>query len=307
MPLDIFEKIVAKARTDGYDTIGLYNWIEPFLAKTLDNYVCIIKREGLFCDVSSNFSLRPSSYFDAIQKALEAGIDTLRVSVSGYQQEIYAIDHVGGNISWVKENLERVALLKRHTIISTHVIVRFLKFDYNAEEEAALRNFAESLGVDFEVIDGVGHPSNSVDKFAAEHFYIDRLKNFAPSRTYEKNGEICPLVMDTIPIDPRGDIYLCCLHPNYPPMRIGSYLDSQKEDILLQRYTHPICQSCNFPRRLATTSDCDKLVNAIKVRLGHPDEKGGNGPQKHVSTEPESAPPSSNKLHRLYRRIVGPR
>ena len=272
MSLELFEKIVVKSRIEEYDAIGLYNWIEPFLSKTLSDYVSIVKKYGLICVVSSNFSLKPTSYFNTIQQALVAGIDDLCVSVSGYQQAIYAIDHVGGNISWVKENLERVALLKRENIISTKVSLRFLKFDYNTEEESALKKFAESLDFDFEVITGIGHPNHSVDKFASENFYIDRLKNFTTSKTHEKNGEICPLIMDTIPINTQGDIYLCCLHPNYSSLRIGPYLERSKDDILLQRYTHPICNSCNFPRRQATKSDCNRLVNAIKFRLDHSEQ-----------------------------------
>lgn len=267
MSVGLFKKIVEKAKTEEYDTIGMYNWIEPFLSKNLEDFISVIKNQSLFCEVSSNLSLKPASYFDNIRQALVAGIDRLIVSVSGYNQKIYQINHIGGNISWVKENLEKIALLKRENIISTKVQLRFIKFDYNIEEELVFEKYAKSLNIMFEVIDGVGHPEHPVNKYASENFYVDRLKNFTTLRSYEKNGEICPLIMDTIAINSEGDVYLCCAYPYYPSLRIGSYLETSKEEILLQRYSHPICSSCNFPRRKATANDCDKLVDAIKLRL----------------------------------------
>ncbi len=144
MSLDNFQKIVQKAKSEGYDIIGIYNWIEPFLSKALDSFVALVKENGLFCHLSSNLSLKPDSYFDIIYKALAAGVDDLIVSVSGYNQEVYEINHVGGNISWVKENLEQIAKLKHDGTIDTSITLRFIKFDYNSEEEFGLNEYAES-------------------------------------------------------------------------------------------------------------------------------------------------------------------
>jgi hypothetical protein len=201
-----------------------------------------------------------------------AGIDRLTVSVSGYNQAVYEINHVGGNVSWVKENLERISQLKREGIISTRIFLRLIKFDYNIGEEPALKEYGNSLCLDFEVLNGVGRPDNPVSSYASEECVLDRLKSFSPSRIYEKNGEICPLILDTLSIDSEGNVYVCCAYPNYSCLRIGAYLEIPKDDLLLNRYTHPICISCAFPRRKATESDCKALVGAMKSRLGNPNE-----------------------------------
>jgi len=305
MPIDLFKKIVEKAKSEGYDTIGVYNWIEPFLCKDLEKFVLIVKNTGLDCELSSNLSLKPASYFDNIQRALVKGVDRLTVSVSGYNQEIYQINHVGGNVSWIKENLEQIALLKRTNVIKTKVFLRFIQFDYNTEEEPLLRKYADSLGLEFEVIKGVGYPSHSIDKYESENFYHDRLKNFNPSRNHEGNGEICSLIMDTIAIDNQGDAYICCIYPYYSSLRIGPYLEMSKHDILLKRYSHPICPSCAFPRRKATANDCSKLVKAIEFRLGFP-KSPGNFVESTTQIGLLNYPPMLlRKFRKAYQSIVG--
>jgi len=280
MSIDLFKKVVEKAKAEGYDEIGIYNWTEPFLSKALPEYISVVKEFGLFCDVTSNLSLKPQEHFDTIEQSLVAGIDHLAVSVSGYGQAVYEVNHVGGNISWVKQNLERIAQLRRDgNISSARISLRFLKFDYNIEEESVLKEYANSLGLDFEVIDGMGHPNNPVTSYVSEEDsvilynseedFLNKLKNFTPSRIYEKNREICFLIMDTVSIDCKGDVYLCCAYPNYSSLRIGAYLEIPKDDILLKRYTHPVCTSCPFPRRKATESDCKALVGALQSRLGN--------------------------------------
>lgn len=272
MSIDLFKKIVEKVKEEGYDDIGIFNWTEPFLAKTLPEYISVVKEFGLYCEVSSNLSLKPLKYFDTIEQSLVAGLDRLIVSVSGYSQAVYEINHIGGNISWVKENLERIAQLRRDGTISARVILKHIKFNYNIEEEPVLKKYANSLGLDFEVINGAGHPDNPVTYFSEESF-LNQLENFTPSRIYEKKGEICFLITDTVPIDCEGNVYLCCAYPNYTSLRIGAYLELPKDDILLKRYTHPICTSCPIPtRRKATEYDCKALVDAMKSRLGYPNE-----------------------------------
>lgn len=272
MSIDLFKKIIGKAKGEGYNLIGIYNWTEPFLARALPEYISVVKGFGLCCEVSSNLSLNPLKYFSTIEQSLVAGLDRLVVSVSGYSQTVYEINHVGGNISWVKENLEHVSQLRREGIISTRVFLRLIKFDYNIEEEPVLKEYANSLGIDFEVLDGAGRPDSPVSLYASEEYFIKRLKNSSHSEIYERKEEICPLIMDTVSIDTEGNVYICCAYPNYSSLRIGPYLEIPGDDILLKRYTHPICISCAFPKRKATESDYKTLVGAMKSRLGNPNK-----------------------------------
>ncbi len=263
MSIDLFKKVVEKAKSEGYGLIGIYNWTEPFLAKALPEYISVVKGFGLGCEVSSNLSLSPSKYFDTVKQSLAVGLDSLIVSVSGYSQSVYEINHVGGKISWVKENVEHISRLKREGIISTRVVLKLIEFDYNIEEEPALREYANSLGLDFEVVDGIGRPNSPVSLYVSEADIIKRLKSSRHSKAYQGEEEICPLIMDTVSIDCEGNAYICCAYPNYSALQIGRYLEISGDDILLKRYTHPMCISCLYPKRKATASDYKSLVGAM--------------------------------------------
>jgi hypothetical protein len=124
------------------------------------------------------------------------------------------INHRGGQIEYVKSNLRFISGLPHNK-----VTLRLIKFDYNAQEEPLLGEYAKSLGIDFEVIDGGGNP-RVLDLWYAEASFLDRMN--VPKRRIEG---ICPTISGILPIDFRGDLYLCCTLPNYSFLRIGPYLD----------------------------------------------------------------------------------
>ncbi len=270
MDPDRFERIVRKARSEGYDAIGLYNWTEPFLNPGIPDYIARVKRLGLACDVSTTLSF--ANRRRLIDQALGAGLDTLIVSVSGHRQEVHEINHRGGNLAFVRANLEHVSRLLGDERIETSVVLRFLKFAHNADEQPLLEDYARSLGIAFEVLDAAGDPNRSVSHYAHPDAFLDRLRNFSPLRPHEREGEVCPLIMDTVSVDAGGKVFICCAYPNYGFLEIGSYLDLSRDEILWKRYTHPICGSCGFPRRVATDADRDALIGALGSRLGSAQE-----------------------------------
>src|SRR6185369_5284155 len=104
LPLDKFREIVAKVKDEGYPNVALINWTEPFLCRNLHEYVPIVNESGMECWLSSNLSLPPNVYIPTIISALESGVDILWISVSGFTQAVYEINHVGGRVDWIKEN-----------------------------------------------------------------------------------------------------------------------------------------------------------------------------------------------------------
>ena len=264
MPIRQFEKILQKAKREGFNIIGLYNWTEPFLNKRLENYVSMVKKYGLYCGLSSNLSIKPTTYTNVIQNALRAGVDSMLVSVSGFNQEIYEINHVGGNIEWVKENLEMIALMKKKRQIKTRIFLKFIKFDYNRHEEELLRNYASKIQIEFEIIDGQGDPRGTILDVGSEEKISLQIVNFTGSAkpandTNSAIHEVCPLVFDSLLINHKGMAYLCCAFPSYKSLEIGSYLEMPEKDLLVQRHNHPFCSSCSLPRRRSTAADLQRM------------------------------------------------
>jgi len=265
MPLDKFSKIVEKLYREGHRQIGLYSWTEPFLNPNLDKYIEIVKSFNLYCHLSSNFSLRR---IPGLEAALRSGPDYLAVSVSGFDQEIYQINHVDGNVAYVKENLRRAAAIKKSGATNARIAVRLLKFPYNHDQEAKLAAFARELGLEFEVAEGRGDPLGQQTILTNEHLE-DRMRSYTSERPYEEAGKICPLIFGSgTTINASGTAHLCCAYPDHPALAIGSYLDLPQEEILLRRYNHPVCASCAMPRRDATPADQQALLEAMQYRLG---------------------------------------
>jgi wyosine [tRNA(Phe)-imidazoG37] synthetase (radical SAM superfamily) len=104
MSLEKFCAVLDKAKSEGYRRIGLYSWTEPFLNRTLQDYVLEVKKRDLPCEISTTLSLRR---IDNLEATLLAKPDLIYVSISGWDQATYQINHVGGNLSYALANLER--------------------------------------------------------------------------------------------------------------------------------------------------------------------------------------------------------
>lgn len=264
LPLDQFDAIVRKAVSEGYKRIGLFNWTEPFLNPDLPLYMGAIRASGLGAALSSNFSLRAIPHLEDVLRVT----DHLIISVSGFDQEVYAVNHVAGEIEYVKANLRRTAELKSSGRIATIVVLRLIRFAHNHAEEPKLREFAADLGIDFEVIEGVGDPERPLQGVTNEAF-MKRIDSVPlPERTVP--DKVCPLVFGQGSIDSKGDAYLCCAYPNYPATRIGSYAEMSHEELLLARHHHRLCLSCNMPRRDATVADREVYLAALAATKPEP-------------------------------------
>lgn len=262
LSLDKFQAIVRKVASEGYKRIGLFNWTEPFLNPDLALYMEAIKASGLGAALSSNFSLRRIPNLESVLRVT----DHIIISVSGFDQDVYAIDHVDGEIEYVKANLRHAAGLKASGKISTIIVLRLLKFAYNHAEEAKLRAFAADLGINFEVLDGVGDPRTPIqgvtnEAFAARVNSVGQPKQSAPDK-------VCPLVFGQCSIDSKGDAYLCCAYPNYPVTRIGPYLELSQEELVLARHHHRLCVTCDMRRRDATEHDRAVYLEALELVNG---------------------------------------
>lgn len=157
MPLEIFEQVIAKVKAERYTRVGLYNWTEPFLNRTLQDYVAVVRQAELPCDISTTLSLR---HIDNLEKTLLAGLNLMTVSMSGATQATYEINHVDGNIEYAFVNLQRIReVIDRHSL-QTVINMRFIQFAYNAGEIEDLRCRAEQMGFAFEVVAGQSHPKS---------------------------------------------------------------------------------------------------------------------------------------------------
>ena len=271
LPLEKFREIVAKARAEGYPNICLINWTEAFLLESLDRYVAIVKEfDGLDCWISSNLSLPPPRYLPSIISALSAGVDILFISVSGWSQPVYEINHAKGRVDWIKENLAGIADALRDGRVRTSVWIRYLERPYNAHEGLPWEQLANQYGIGFQAVPAHGDPLKPLPNAQVYGQHLENCRNATVDHRapieMEVPEKVCGLIIDRAAIDARGDAYLCCAYPNAPELRIGRYVDIDEDDFLLKRHTHWFCTLCQIPMRDANDRDRDRYRRALEAK-----------------------------------------
>ena len=94
MSPDLLDRVLDKALGEcRIEAVGLYNWTEPLLHPEIARLVRAVKSCGLVCSLSSNLNVLREP-----ESLLGEHPDYLRVSVSGFTQEIYARGHREGDI-----------------------------------------------------------------------------------------------------------------------------------------------------------------------------------------------------------------
>lgn len=254
MSPDLLERIVAKAVDEcGRPVIGLYNWTEPFLHPNLAEMIRTVNKFGVPCGISTNLNVLRHA-----QDVLAAEPRYIRVSVSGFRQENYGQTHRRGDIEKVKAGMAELAAAKRRTGSNTTLKVIFHRYLGNHEDEALMRDYAQSLGFGFDVVWAYMMPAEKNVIFAEEgresprltrqdREVIDRLalpldEALSISRDYVDKD--CLLRASRISITHDGGLMLCCGVFDQSQFRLGGYLDLPLAEIQRLRYAHDYCGPC---------------------------------------------------------------
>ncbi len=250
MEYGLFMAIIDKATFLGLRYASLYNWTEPFLCRELPRYAAYVRQQGLFCQLSSNLSF---PYLPHIIPSLKF-CDRLFVSLSGFSQSVYQINHRGGNVAFVKRNLELIATAKARGEIATDVCIRYFMFDHSKAEYPLFEEFALSLGLRILRWQGYGNPRLAHPAITRnnETAWLENCAHFQDlPRTLERTGAgagmVCPVAIAPVNVDWRGDVSLCCMKPAIKSTRIGSFLEDDFDVIQYRRATHPLCATCQNP------------------------------------------------------------
>jgi hypothetical protein len=92
--------------------------------------------------VSTNLSFPETR----VQALTEHPVELLLVSVSGFSQDTYGRNHVGGDFALIRRNLE--GLRRSRGRLGT-IVLKYLVFQYNKREIECARAYAEDAGFEF--------------------------------------------------------------------------------------------------------------------------------------------------------------
>jgi MoaA/NifB/PqqE/SkfB family radical SAM enzyme len=252
MDLKLFEKIIDRILIDDpdLDCITLFNWGEPFLHPALADIVKIMNQKNIFSALSSHMSI--GNNFDAV---IKANPGWLRISVSGYYQNVYELTHTGGNIDLVKSNMYRIRYLIDKYKLDTKIEVVYHKYLNNRGDDFnKMKALCDELN--FFLHDTVAFFApieRKIDYF--EHKSVAHLDELAPLYIDKSVFEIKDVDWDRakthcvhqtrqIMIDCNGNLQACCAtYDDITDLGI-SYLHTPLREIIKRKLKHEFCDKC---------------------------------------------------------------
>jgi pyruvate-formate lyase-activating enzyme len=321
MEPDLLERVVEKARSEwpGPLRFDLYNWTEPFLHPRLPDLVRIVRSRGLPCGISTNLHVLKN--LDAV---LAEGPTAIMVSLSGFDQETYGVTHARGDIEVVKANMRRLGDARREAGVSTVLRVAFHRYLGNHEDEARMREYAESLGYEFgpywasfypvEKLVGLFDAEQGVPLTEDDRRIIDRLAlpiHDAIDACRAARPRKCHLRAAQVVLTSTAKVMLCCAAFDQAKYGFGSYLEASLEAVQRERYRHPLCEPCmdNGLHQLYAYAipELDDLALA-RVRAAHPEAKLDGAVPPPIPREPRSAREIPSRIWgefvRFHRRMM---
>lgn len=140
MDIDTFTKIIKKIQKESpHATISPFCQCEPSLHPQFTEMVKIIKDHNFSCVVSLNFNT-----ITKIKELVEANPDLIEISVSGFYQETYAKNHIGGDIEKVKNKLITLHNIIKETESTSKVAITYHMYKDNiGEDYDKMKEFCE--------------------------------------------------------------------------------------------------------------------------------------------------------------------
>lgn len=255
MKQDLFEKILDKLEKEipEIPAIYLFTLGEPLLHPEVSKFVKIVHEKGYLTVLSSNLSMRAD-----LETIVDSEPDVLKISVSGFTQNVYGKTHVNGDIELVKENMKQLWELIRRKKKNICVLVGYHIYNNNSDcELSAMEKLCSEYGFIFQPVRAMYF--NMLKRTGYEPFLpeeVDFINTY-----YEKPEEIlmtpdtlsdrtvgnvsdrrCRNMSDKLFIDYDGNVMLCELFHRDGVFK--SYLDTTVDEIQHWRKNHWICERC---------------------------------------------------------------
>jgi hypothetical protein len=252
MSLDTFERILDKiaVETPNVEHIELFSWSEPFLHPDLPAFIRAVKARGWKCAISSNFNRIRN-----LKEVVAARPDWIRISLSGFTQEVYGQTHKGGDINTVKANMWelRQEMDLQKALFAVHVA--YIRYKHNmGEDYRNMAGMARQLGFKMSPVWGYYMPAEKAINYyetgfipAADKAVIE-LMAISPDeqkaiQTKTPHSD-CPLRTEQVVINADGSVALCCAVYDAGYNVAASFLEVPFAAIQEARLNHSYCDTC---------------------------------------------------------------
>ncbi len=209
LPLDVYQTIIDQTAPYLLLSVPYVNG-EPLLSK--DVYAAIQhatnRKVGTLIATNGMILNEANS-----KKLLDAGLDFLKIHISGFTQDIHKIQHRKGNVETIKKNIEKFVELNHQSGKGTIVMLDFIKYNHNLHEIEEAAAFAARLGIMFNL-----RPGNPRGMESTE----------APQGNKPLPVDVpCDWLWTVLTVDWNTNVYPCCDHvtwsdaPAYEQFNVG--------------------------------------------------------------------------------------
>ncbi|MBT3766299.1 MAG: radical SAM protein [Rhodospirillales bacterium] len=179
------------------------------------------------------------------RKLLTAGLDCLKVHISGFTTPVHSIQHRRGDVEKIKKNLIRLVEIRKEVGSNAIILLDFIKYEHNKHELELARKFAQDLGILFNIRPGNPRGMESSEPLQS----TAKLPTDVP----------CAWLWTVLTIDWNGAVYPCCEHVVWTDVPAYGWADKENlsqiwngADAKAMRTTHlsqgrtpiPICAKC---------------------------------------------------------------
>ena len=143
MPAPMAMDIIDQVKKDVLVAV-LYTNGEPLLYKELPNVIRFASQRKVMTMISSNGLLFTPENAKAI---LEAGIDFIKIQLSGFTQDIYSVQIRYGHVEKLKSNIRMLAEMKKQGGHHTLILIDYILYNYNKHQAPLVQAMCQELGL----------------------------------------------------------------------------------------------------------------------------------------------------------------
>ena len=140
LPFGVFKKIIDDALQYGLETVSLHGSGEPTLSPDMPKYVSYIKKKGLKCISFTNGS---KLTLKLSKELITAGIDVLRISCIGYDEQTYSSWMSRNNFNSVRNNIRGFIKLNQNMRGKSEIHLSHLIID-SALQKYEIKKYKEN-------------------------------------------------------------------------------------------------------------------------------------------------------------------
>ncbi|MBN8217048.1 MAG: radical SAM protein [Spirochaetes bacterium] len=192
LPFETFSALLEQAK-DSLLIAVLYVGGEPLLYKDIYRAAALCTRHRVPTMIATNGMLLTEK---ASSQLLDAGLDFIKIAVSGFTQGVYQRQHRKGKIERIKGYLDILSKLIRQRKSGLVVMVDYISYAYNAHELPLMRAFCQERGFLFNVRPGI------TTGMGAEEPEKPLFTTRVTSR--------CTWPWEAVTVNWNGDLFPCC-------------------------------------------------------------------------------------------------